>query len=253
MIGKVGPGTALLRTDPTQVRESGNPGFESLLQNQMDRSQPVDRLRIEFLRRVVEAFLPRSGSEEELFFAPPLFMPDLSFSPSPPLSSPPAPPFVPPPVPVSETSETAMEVSKNQQVKAGFDPVVEEAARRYGVDPALVRAVIQVESGGDPNAVSPAGAQGLMQLMPATAADLRVTRPFDPEQNILGGTRYLRQLLDRYQGDLRLALGAYNWGMGNLERRPEAMPRETRDYIVRVESLYQGQAAARPFSFPGKT
>ena len=244
MIEKVGPGTAFFRTDPCQAREPASPEFESLLQGRMDRSQPVDRLRIVFLKRVIEAFLPRSGSEEELLFAPPLFVPGFTPSTSLPLSSAPDAPFVPPADPVVETPAAVAEVSKNPQGKAGFDPVVEDAGRRYGVDPALIRAVIRVESGGDPKALSPAGARGLMQLMPATAADLGVTRPFDPDQNILAGTRYLRQLLDRYQGDLRLALGAYNWGMGNLERRPEAMPRETRDYIVRVESLYQGQAVA---------
>jgi len=78
-----------------------------------------------------------------------------------------------------------------------------------------------------------------MQLMPKTAAELGVTNPFDPAQNIMGGTSYLRTLLDRYRGDVRLALAAYNWGMGNLEKRPEAMPRETRDYIARVESQYR--------------
>jgi soluble lytic murein transglycosylase-like protein len=79
-----------------------------------------------------------------------------------------------------------------------------------------------------------------MQLMPKTAADLGVTNPFDPVQNIEGGARYLRQLLNRYQGDRRLALAAYNWGMGNLEKRPEALPKETRQYILRVEKAYDG-------------
>ncbi len=85
-------------------------------------------------------------------------------------------------------------------------------------------------------AVSPAGAQGLMQLMPKTAAEMGVTDPFDPRQNILGGCRYLSRLLDRYQGNLRLALAAYNWGMGNLEKNPGALPRETRNYISQVEN-----------------
>ena len=71
--------------------------------------------------------------------------------------------------------------------------------------------------------------------MPGTAAELGVTDPFDPAQNIMGGSRYMRQLLDRYQGNVRLALAAYNWGMGNLESRPNALPKETRNYIIRVE------------------
>jgi soluble lytic murein transglycosylase-like protein len=78
-----------------------------------------------------------------------------------------------------------------------------------------------------------------MQLMPTTAAELGVRDSFDPAQNIMGGTRYLRRLLDRYQGDRKLALAAYNWGMGNVENRLESMPRETRNYILKVESLYQ--------------
>jgi soluble lytic murein transglycosylase-like protein len=75
-----------------------------------------------------------------------------------------------------------------------------------------------------------------MQLMPETAAELGVTNPFDPTQNIMGGTSYLRRLLDRYRGDAKLALAAYNWGMGNLEKHPEAMPRETKNFIATVEN-----------------
>ncbi len=109
------------------------------------------------------------------------------------------------------------------------------AAERHGLAPALVLSVIEAESGFDPRAVSRAGAQGLMQLMPATAADLGVTDPFDPAQNIEGGTRYLRWLLDRYDGDLDRTLAAYNWGLGNLERSPRALPAETRQYVARVK------------------
>ena len=141
-----------------------------------------------------------------------------------------------PPVPEASTSP---EVSNNLREQRYFDPIVEEAARTYDVEPGLIRAVIEAESGGNPSAVSPAGAQGLMQLMPATGAELGVTNPFDPVQNILGGTKYLRQLLDRYRGDTRLALAAYNWGMGNLEKHTNAMPKETQRYIVKVESIYQ--------------
>jgi len=83
-----------------------------------------------------------------------------------------------------------------------------------------------------------------MQLMPGTASDLGVTNPFDPAQNIMGGTRYLRNLLDRYRGDVKLALAAYNWGMGNLEKRPESMPRETKNYISQVENFYRNYSRA---------
>jgi soluble lytic murein transglycosylase-like protein len=120
-----------------------------------------------------------------------------------------------------------------------YEPEIWKASQRYSVDYNLVRAVIKAESNFNPKAVSRAGAKGLMQLMPKTAAELGVRDSFDPAQNITGGTRYLRRLLDRYQGDRKLALAAYNWGMGNVENRLEAMPRETRNYILKVEDLYQ--------------
>lgn len=117
-----------------------------------------------------------------------------------------------------------------------LEDIINRASERFGVEPQLIRAVIQTESSFRPNVVSPVGAQGLMQLMPATARDLGVANPFDPEQNVMGGTRYLRQLLDRFDGDLDRALAAYNWGMGNVERRGmDRMPRETRDYLVKVK------------------
>ena len=119
-----------------------------------------------------------------------------------------------------------------------IDRLVDKAARRFQVAPALVKAVIKAESSFDPQATSPAGAQGLMQLMPATARELGVDDSYDPEQNIMGGTRYLRQLLDRYQGDVDQALAAYNWGMGNLERSDGSLPRETRNYQVRVKQYF---------------
>lgn len=116
-----------------------------------------------------------------------------------------------------------------------LDRIIADAAQRYRVAPELIRAVIQVESAFDPRAVSPKGAQGLMQLMPRTARELGVADPFDPRENVMGGTRYLRSLLDRYQEDLPTALAAYNWGMGNLERnRGGFLPEETRNYIDRV-------------------
>jgi len=102
--------------------------------------------------------------------------------------------------------------------------------------------VIQTESDFDAQAVSPVGAQGLMQLMPGTAADLGVKDAFDPEENIQAGSRYLKQLMDRYHGDAGLALAAYNWGMGNLERNPERMPQETVNYVAKVTGLMRNAA-----------
>jgi hypothetical protein len=118
-----------------------------------------------------------------------------------------------------------------------FDGLIEKAADAFGLDPHLVKAVIKAESGFEPEAVSPAGARGLMQLMPDTARDLGVGDAFDPVQNVYGGCRYLRQMLDRYGGDLDQALAAYNWGPGRMDRAPASLPDETRVYIQRVRQF----------------
>ena len=119
--------------------------------------------------------------------------------------------------------------------KETIEKCIQEAAQKYELAPELIKAVIRAESGFKVDAVSVAGAQGLMQLMPATAKDLGVTNPFDIRQNIDGGTRYLRQMLDLFDGDTRLALSAYNAGPGNVQKYGGDVPfPETRRYVARV-------------------
>jgi hypothetical protein len=119
-------------------------------------------------------------------------------------------------------------------------PIIEPAAERYGLDPNLVAAVIWAESSGDPNAVSRKGARGLMQLMPQTARELGVRRIHDPSENVHGGTRYLRKMLDEHAGDLTLALAAYNAGPTAVRRHGGVPPyAETRAYVGRVLDMYE--------------
>lgn len=119
--------------------------------------------------------------------------------------------------------------------------LIARVAQEENVDEALVRAVVQVESGGNPNAVSPKGAMGLMQLMPRTAEAMGVNNPFDPEQNLRGGVRLLRGLLNEF-GDVRLALAAYNAG-GPAVRQYGGIPpyAETQKFVQRVVELWQGE------------
>jgi len=119
---------------------------------------------------------------------------------------------------------------------APYEAAIAEHALRHGVAVDLVRAVIQVESAFNPSAVSPKGAMGLMQLMPATAEELGVTDPFDPEQNIRGGVTYLKRLLNRYDQKLELALAAYNAGSSNVDKYGKSIPpfKETRNYVEKI-------------------
>jgi soluble lytic murein transglycosylase-like protein len=119
--------------------------------------------------------------------------------------------------------------------RSRLEPAAEQAARRNDLPPALLRAVIGRESAWDPCAVSSAGAMGLMQLMPGTAAGLGVDDPFDPFDNIDAGTRYLKTLLDRYGGDLAKALAGYNAGPGRVDEAGGIPPiKETRDYVREI-------------------
>ena len=118
-----------------------------------------------------------------------------------------------------------------------FEPIVNSCALEYGVDKSLVKAVIQAESGYNPNAVSRKGAAGLMQLMPRTAQDLKVSNSFDPSENIRGGVRYLKFLLDTFKGDVALALAAYNAGLSKVAQYRGIPPyEETRNYVGKVLS-----------------
>ncbi len=129
-----------------------------------------------------------------------------------------------------------------EELGPGADPraLAQAAARRHGLDPALVLAVVQVESGFRADAVSRKGARGLMQLMPDTAARLGVDDAFDPEQNLDGGARHLGGLLARYDGDLKRALAAYNAGEGAVERHRGVPPYgETRAYVRSVLRRYR--------------
>jgi hypothetical protein len=122
--------------------------------------------------------------------------------------------------------------------RGALDALIEEAATAHGISAHLVRAVVQAESGYDPAAVSPVGAQGLMQLMPNTATFLGVSDSMDPRQNVFGGTKYLSQLLDRFDGDVALALAGYNAGPTRVARYKGIPPYgETRGYVVKIRGL----------------
>jgi soluble lytic murein transglycosylase-like protein len=129
----------------------------------------------------------------------------------------------------------------HQASQEEIDSSIVMAAARHNVDPNLVRAVVKVESNFNSNAVSRKGAMGLMQLMPSTARELKVSNPFDPDQNVDAGVRHLKQLLENYRGDVNLTLAAYNAGSGAVARSA-GIPHyaETQNYVRRITNLYYG-------------
>ncbi|GLI39186.1 lytic transglycosylase domain-containing protein [Geobacter hydrogenophilus] len=130
---------------------------------------------------------------------------------------------------------TTFKLARFTRDPAEFEPIITQCAQEFGVDRSLVKAVIHAESGYNPNAVSPKGASGLMQLMPKTARDLKVANSLDPRENIRGGVRYLRFLLDTFRGDESLALAAYNAGLSRVAQYNGIPPyQETRTYVDRV-------------------
>lgn len=142
----------------------------------------------------------------------------------------------PTPAPAQTTSKGKAE---------SFRPLIEKYAADYNLHPSLIHSIIAQESGFNPKAVSPKGAQGLMQLMPATAEMLGVNNSFDPEQNIHGGVRHFRNLMDSFDNDVTLSLAAYNAGE-NLVRRLGRVPeiRETKNYVKSITKLYNRQVAS---------
>jgi soluble lytic murein transglycosylase-like protein len=124
------------------------------------------------------------------------------------------------------------------EARHAYDDLILEAAEKYSLDPHMIKAVMQAESAFNALAVSPVGAVGLMQLMPAVAAELGAADPLDPRQNIMAGSRHLRQLLNSHRGNVKLALASYNAGPGNVAKYRGIPPfKETRNYVKKVTAL----------------
>jgi soluble lytic murein transglycosylase-like protein len=134
----------------------------------------------------------------------------------------------------------AQNKTKHHRLSRSFEPIIHNAADAFKIDPALIKAVIMAESRYNPKAISKRGARGLMQLMPATAKSLGVTDSFDPEDNIFGGSLYLKTLIDKFGGDIKLALAAYNAGSRQVIKYGGVPPfKQTKRYIHRVFKYHQ--------------
>ena len=140
--------------------------------------------------------------------------------------------------PTIDVSAEYIAIPANQ----AYDDIIEEAAEKYEMDANLIRAVMQAESAFHPYAVSRAGAEGLMQLMPELSDEMGVSDSFDPRENIMGGARYLKRLLDYRNGNIDLALASYNAGPGNVERYGGVPPfRETRNYVKTIKQILKAR------------
>lgn len=158
--------------------------------------------------------------------------------------------LLPVPAPANSDAATSLQTAKSESVKSAstlpLNQVVDSASAAYHLDPDLVNSVIHAESGFNSRAVSPKGARGLMQLMPGTANQLGVNDAFDPQANVTGGSRYLRELLERYNFDLVKALAAYNAGPQRVEQYRGVPPfRETRAYVARIVHEYNTKKIAQ--------
>ena len=143
-------------------------------------------------------------------------------------------------------------LAKRHDRRSRYDPIIERYAKKYRIDPTLVRAVIQVESDFNPNCVSNKGARGLMQLIPATAKRFGVSKVHDPEQNIHGGVRYLAYLLDLFNEDLPRVLAGYNAGENAVLKYGGIPPyEETSTYVVRAMTVYHGRPYGSAVTFAG--
>lgn len=141
---------------------------------------------------------------------------------------------------LTQTTTTTSSSTASTPATGNFASLINQASQKYGVSAGLIQSIIKAESNFNPNAVSSAGAQGLMQLMPGTARGLGVTNSLDPAQNIDGGAKFLKRLLDHYDGNVRLAVAAYNAGPGAVDKYGGVPPyQETQTYVTRVLGYYQ--------------
>lgn len=141
---------------------------------------------------------------------------------------------------VDNSSDFSSQLKEKLQTSASLEKIFEQASETYGVDVELLKAMAKAESNFNPNATSKSGAMGIMQLMPATAKGLGVTDAYDPEQNIMGGAKYIASLLEKYDGNVSYALAAYNAGSGNVEKYGGIPPfEETQNYVAKILGYLQ--------------